>query len=185
MKKSLVAIMMVLSMLVMFVGTVSAASLASGTATLVGVEYVPGKGPVFTFAVSGEFTKADLKGSLHIEGGDDFDLYCTQVDSSTVTCTVSKKAAGKNVVLSWGGSKFWTSVPLAPEFCYNIYDWASTMDAWVNYGSHCQDRSANYGDQILWDNPEWGTSLYIFLPESPTCPFYQPGDAYYYPSCPF
>jgi len=182
MKKSLLVIMMVLSMLAMFAGPVSAAPLASGVATLVSVEYVPGKGPVFTFAITGEFTKAELKGALHVDGGDDFDLYCIQVDSSTVTCTVSKKAAGKNVSLTWGGAKFWTSVPAVSEYCYSVYDY-DLSDSWKNYGENCQERPAQYGDTILWHNPDWGDTLnHIFLPELPCAGI--SGDAYYFPFCP-
>ena len=190
MKKSLIALVIVLSMLVAFVGTVSAAPLASGTATLVSVDYIPGKGPVFTFAVNGEFSKSELKGYLHIEGDGDFELHCSQVDSNMVKCTVSKKATGKNVVLSWGGSTFWTAVPVAPEFCYSVYDWnvsdTSIYTNWVNYGSNCQERPAKYGDLIEWYNPGWGdTFTYEYLPGSPGC-FAEDvaGDSYYYPSCP-
>jgi len=43
---------------------------------------------------------------------------------------------------------------------------------------------AAYGDSSEWDNPQWGPSTYEFLPESLTCPFYQPGDEYYYADCP-
>jgi hypothetical protein len=182
MKKQLIAVMLVISMLTMFVGTVAAAPVASGRATLVGVEYVPGKGPVFTFAVSGEFTSADLKGSLHVEGGDDFDLYCARVEASTVTCTVSKKAAGKNVILSWGGSTFWASVPTAPEYCYHVYDY-DLSNAWKDYGTNCQGRPAHYGDVIPWYNPDWGDTLdHYFLPDLSCAGISE--DAYYFPDCP-
>lgn len=190
MKKLIVVMVVVLSMLMMFVGTVSAAPLASGTATLVSVEYVPGKGPVFTFEVSGKFSNAELKGFLHVDGGADFDLYCAQVDSTTVTCTVSKKTAGKRVSLSWGGSTYWTSVPNAPESCYHVYDWNTPgpYTSWVYYGSVCQEKPAQYGDFISWYNPGWGDTFdYEYLPQSPdgssctTAPI--SGDAYYYPDC--
>ena len=77
------------------IGTVSAAPLASGTATLVGVDYIPGKSPVFTFSVNGHFSNSELNGSLHVEGGRDFALHCLQIDANTVKCTAPKKAAGK------------------------------------------------------------------------------------------
>jgi len=185
MKKHLFTFLVILSMLFMFAGTAAAAPLAAGTATLVGVEYVPGKGPVFTFSVSGKFSKADLKGALQVQGGANFNLHCTKVDDSTVKCTASKKVAGENVVLSWGGGTFWAHVPGAPEFCYGIWDWAETEDAWTLYGSNCQSNRAAYGDTFEWDNPFWGPSPYEFLPESPKCPWSQTGDAYYFPLCPF
>jgi len=68
MKRHLFTILILLSMLVMPI-EVAAAPMASGTATLVSVEYVPGKGPVFIFTVSGKFSRSNLKGSLHVEGG--------------------------------------------------------------------------------------------------------------------
>ena len=176
--------LVVLSMSLMLVGTAAAAPQGAGTATLVSVQYVPGKGPVFTFSMSGKFSKANLKGLLHVEVGADYDLYCTQVDKSTVKCSASAQISGVNVSFSWGGATFWAHVPEAPVFCYGIYEWTATRDAWMLYGSNCQETRAAYGDSFEWDNPQWGPSTYEFLPESPTCPFYQPGDAYYYADCP-
>jgi len=191
MKKSVLVVLLVLSMLTVFTRPVAAAPRSAGTATLVSVVYVAGKGPVFTFEVSGSFSNEELNGDLFAVDGNHFPLYCSQIDSVTVKCTVSKKAAGKNVTLSWGGFKFSASVPVAQEFCYNIYDWSlDGSNTWVNYGSKCQERPANYGDVIEWYNQDWGgTFLYEFLPESPdvlTCSFpsvYE--DAYYFPFCPF
>ena len=197
MKKALVSIIVVLAMLAMFVGTVAAAPLAAGTATLVSVEYAGGT-PVFIFSVSGEFSNAELKGSVHIEGGEDLDLYCTQIDSSTVRCTTSRVAAGKNVVVFWNGQTFWASVPAAKvapaSYCYNVYDWnppPPPFTSWVNAGSYCQETPAQYGDMINWYNPDWGAPYdYEFMPQSPdndpacaTSPII--GDAYYFPVCPF
>lgn len=184
MKKYLITILVVLSMSLMLAGTTAAAPLAARTVTLVGVEYVPGKGPVFTFSVSGKFSKANLKGSLHVEGGANYDLHCSQVDESTVKCSASAKISGVNVSFTWGGSTFWAFVPEAPVFCYGIYDWNfPDVTAWQQYGTHCQENRASYDDIIFWDNPDWGDSPYVFLPESPVCPFYQPGDGYYFPAC--
>lgn len=190
MKKQLIAIMLVLSMLALFTGTAAAAPQMTGTAALAGVIYVPGKGPVFTFSVlSGKFSKSELKGFVHVEGGADYGLHCTQVDAGTVTCTTSKKTAGENVVVYWGGAIFWAHVPVAPTFCYSIYDWnfnpPTPSDHWVSYGSYCQDTPADYGNWVEWDNPDWGPAPYIFLPGSPAC-FTEDiwGDGYYFPFCP-
>jgi hypothetical protein len=193
MKRFIAVMVVVLSMLVMFVGTVSAAPMASGTAILISVDYIPGKGPVFTFEASGNFSKSDLKGFAHVEGGADFDLNCTQVDSHTVKCTVSKKTAGKRVSLSWGGSTFWTHVPEAPApastiYCNNIYDWepVASPTSWVAFDQYCSDEPSGYGDTLInWYNPSWGPSDYIFLPGSPSC-FAADiiGDGYYYLGCP-
>ena len=185
MKKYLVTILVLLSMLIIQIGTVAAAPMASGTITLVSVQYVPGKGPVFTFSVTGKFSRAELKGSLHAEGGADYGLHCTQVDESTVKCSTSAKVSGVNVAFSWGGSTFWAYVPEAPVFCYDIYDWNyPAEDSWQLYGTNCQETPANYGDFIIWDNPDYGDSPYIFLPGSPNCSFHHPDEAYYYPGCP-
>ena len=92
--------LVVLSMSLMLVCTAAAAPQGAGTATLVSVQYVPGKGPVFTFSVSGKFSKANLKGLLHVEVGADYDLYCTQVDKSTVKCSASAQISGVNVSFS-------------------------------------------------------------------------------------
>lgn len=185
MKKYLITILALLAMLVIQVGTVAAAPVRAGTASLVLVQYVPGKGPVFTFSVTGKFSKSELKGSLQVEGGSNYGLYCTQVDSSTVKCNSSAKVSGVNAVLTWGGASFWANVPEAPVFCYKIYDWNfPDVTAWQLYGTNCQETPANYGDLITWDNPAWGESPYLFLPGSSSC-FAQDvsGDAYYYPFC--
>ena len=193
MKKYLLTVLVVFSMLVMLVGTAAAAPLAAGTATLVGVEYVPGKGPVFTFSVSGKFSKADLKGSLQVEGGASFNLHCTKVDDSTVKCTASKKVAGENVVLSWGGGTFWAHVPGAPEFCYSIWDWWDfTGNEWTDFGPNCQPMRANAGDTITYTVPDPSGSFESdpveFFDEdvSGNCdpPVPYNGPAYYFPGCP-
>ena len=186
MKKHLMIIVIVLAMLAMFTGTVAAAPSASGSVTLVNVIFVLGKGPVFTFQVNGHYSKADLKGALHVVGGADFSLYCVQVDSDTVTCTVSKAAANHDVVVTWGGATFSAHTPADPHLnCYGIWDWSANEDAWVLYGRHCQHDAANYGDLIVWDNPVWGSSPYLFEPGSLSC-FADDvvGDAFYYSGCP-
>ena len=61
-------ILIVLSLFVALVG-VAAAPMASGTIQLVGVKYVPHKGPVFTFAVSGKFARSALNGTVRVPGG--------------------------------------------------------------------------------------------------------------------
>jgi hypothetical protein len=188
MKKYLFTMLAVLLMLGRQAGTAAA---ASASITLISVENGY-QGPVFTFRVSGEFSKAELKGFLHVENGVDYNLYCKQIDDITVKCTTSDKVSGVNVVVTWGGSTFWTSVPKAPPvYCYEVYDWNLTEPfvQWVNYGTYCQNSPANYGDMIIWYNPGWeDTFPYLFLSESPAaewCSFSpHPGDAYYFPLCP-
>jgi hypothetical protein len=144
--------------------------------------YVEGKGPVFTFEVSGDFSKEELNGALYVEGGDYFPLYCLQIDSVTVKCIVSKKAAGQHVTLAWGGFKFSASVPPAPEYCYSVYDYDLSF-MWKSYGENCQEKPAQYGDVLPWYNPDWSDELdHIFLPELACVGLY--GDAYYLGMCP-
>lgn len=183
MKKHLIIVMLVLSMLATFVGTVSAAPLAAGTATLVSATYQPGFGPVFYFSVKSEFSRGELNGKLHVQGGADYNLYCNQVDAGSVRCISSDKVQGVNVVLAWGGFKFWTYVPAALDFCYHVYDYDMSL-AWQNYGTHCQEKPAQYGDALPWHNPDWDDNIdHYFLPELPCAGIYE--DAYYFPGCPF
>lgn len=187
-----VSIILTVFSLVAALLTMAAAPKAGGTATLIGAGYVEGKGVVFTFHVEGKFSKSDLKGRVHVDGGGDYDLDCVKADGETVRCTAQRAVAGHNVVVTWGGAVFWTfvpEVPYDPEYCYAIYDWNLDVPAtdWVNAGTYCQDNPAAYGDLIVWFNPAWGAEfIYEFLPESPNqdwCPYNQTGDAFYFPIC--
>ena len=182
MKKHLFTILLLFSMLSMQVGIAAAAPLASGTATLISAENGD-KGPVFTFSVSGKFSRASLNGSAQVLGGAEYDLYCKQVDDDTVTCTTSKKVSGVNVALSWGGFIFWTYVPEAPtHYCYNVYDYNLDF-TWQSYGTFCQDTPALYGSQIPWYNPDYDDEYdAVFMPAGPSCSGIDE-DAYYYPWC--
>jgi hypothetical protein len=191
MKKYLFTLLAVLSMLAMRVGTAAA---ASANIRLVGVEH-GSKGPVFTFSVDGKFSKGELKGSLHVENGGDYSLYCTQVDEHTVTCTTSDKVSGVNVVITWGGSTFWAFVPVArapivPEgptqYCYSIWDyWEFTDGEWMDFGPYCQDTPAQQGDEITYTVPDPDGSFEFpswFL-EDGICPFWDVpnhGAGYYF-----
>lgn len=181
MKKYLITILALLAMLIIQVGTVAAAApMASGTVTLVSVGH-GFKGPIFTFSVSGDFSKKELKGTVHVQGGADYGLHCGQVDDTKVTCTTSDKVSGVNISVTFGGSTFWTYVPGAPteQFCYNVYDFDLDY-VWQSYGTHCQNTPAQYGDVIPWYNPDWDDSYdAIFLPEGPFCSGIVE-DAYYY-----
>lgn len=189
MKKNLLVVFVVMAMLMMFAGTVSAAPLSAGAPTLVSANAGPG-GTVFIFSVTGEFSRSQLKGTAHVEGGNDYGLSCTQVDDSTVRCTASRKVQG-NVVVTFGGSTFWTNVTPyvahSASYCYDVYDYDyDTESYWMLIGTNCQDSPASYGD-IIYDFYNWdwdGYYDYEFMPNSPVCPFSQSGDAYYYNGCP-
>ena len=201
--------LVVLSLLVALVG-VAAAPMAAGTASLIGVEYVPQKGPVFTFQVSGSFPRAALTGTLQVAGGGTYGLHCTQIDDTTVKCNTSQKVSAVNVSLSWGGSTFWTYVPAVPEpdvveaeaveeeegnseYCYSIWDWWEfTNLEWTDFGPYCQEEPAAAGDTITYMVPDPGGSFESapveFFDEDVTdfCYFPVPyyGPAYYFPGCP-
>ncbi len=200
--KNLLAFFVALSLLIMSSGVVSAAPSADSAPTLISAE-AGTTGTVFLFHVSGKFAKSQLNGSVHVVNGEDYDLYCSQVDAETVRCTTSRRTLG-NVVVTFNGFLFWTFVrprasvspvsstapsepPSEPtEYCYGVYDWAyPDSDAWVGIGTNCESAPASYGDTINIESPDWGGFWdYEFMPSSPACSFTRPGDAYYYNGCP-
>lgn len=200
MQRLLYTALFLFAMLISLVGTAGAAPLASRSATLVNVMYTE-KGPVFTFDVSDKFSRSELNGSLEVQGGGKYGLYCTQVDEDTVACNTSKEVSGVNVSLSWGGFIFWTYVPEAPssshspsgptspsgppsssQYCYTVYDFG-LENTWQSYGTTCQNSPAEYGDEIPWYSPDWDEEYdAVFAPMGPICSeIYE--DAYYYPAC--
>jgi len=196
MKNYTIIIIMILAISIASVGNVFAAPATVDYPVLLSVEYVPRKGPVFTFRVSGDLSKADLNGFVHVEDGADFELYCMQVDEETVKCTAPKVVQDVNVVVYLGEYIFWAYVPPARfstpsssssmEYCYNVYDWMLDYSGdWMSFGTYCQDNLAEYGDWIYWYNPGWDDYYdYEFLPGTPECLFIIVEDAYYYPICP-
>ena len=181
MKTKILAASIVVSMLMMFAGTAAAAPLSDGTATLVSAEHGL-SGAVFIFSVTGDFSRSELNGTAHVEGGENYPLSCSQLEEFTVRCLTSEKTGGQNVVLSWGGFVFWTYVPEAPtpaQYCYNVYDFDLDF-IWQSYGVYCQDAPAQYGDEIPWYNPDWDDTFdAMFLPEGPICSGIVE-DAYYF-----
>lgn len=183
MKKILVSVLVLLSMLMMFVGTVAAApqmgvTFQGGTWT--------GHGVNFKFKVDESIDNGNLSATVTWEGGG-ANMTCVQ-KGDIVTCTGPKTAADKNIVVSFKGLSYSTYVK-SHSFCYGVYDWPlDSSTGWVNYGSYCQDTAPNYGDWIFWYNADWDATFpYEFMPESPTPCIFDPeyGDAYYYPGCPY
>jgi|SRR5687767_6506349 hypothetical protein len=203
MKKYLITI---LTLLIMLVGQSAGTGAAAGNVTLVGVSWTD-QGPIFTFRVSGKFSKSELRGTVHVENGGDFSLHCKQVNEDTVKCHTSRKVSGVNVSVSFGGSTFWTYVTEAPaltpspssspsEYCYSIWDyWWFTNGEWVDFGPHCQGEPANEGDSITYNVPDPISGSYESLPvdfyvdvpdfsNSCSSPVPYNGPAYYYSGCP-
>lgn len=70
--------------------------------------------PTFVFRVNGAFTNGELnnQGYVLVSGNEQYDLHCAVQDETTVVCHTSKKAVGQRVMIHFGGSDFWTVVPV-------------------------------------------------------------------------
>ena len=153
-----ISIVLTVFSLVFALVSIAAAPMPAGNATLISVVFVDGKGMVFTFHVDGEFSRSELRGTVHVNDGGSYGLDCVQVDNSTVKCNAPQAVGGSDVVLNWGGFSFWTHTPQLPPpttYCYNIWDWHDFTDwEWANFGPHCQDEPAQTGDQITYTAPD-------------------------------
>jgi hypothetical protein len=138
-----------------------------------------GGGPTFTFRVVGDFSDDELAGGfVQVEGGDDFPLYCSHTASDTVVCHTSKKVGGHNVVVGFGGARFWTDVPEQhiKQACYPVYDSATSIPilatehpGFVFWKEVCSDEQPAVSDVFvgptyyLGDAPSgWGSGWYFF-----------------------
>lgn len=141
-------------------------------------------GPTFVFRVTGEFSDSELTGFVQVQGGDDYPLYCSQTSPTEVVCHASKKVGGHDVVVGFGGARFWTYVKeFTPRgdrcggYSYPVYD-ANTVfpvvpTGWVEWTTVCTDTlpAEGYGYYIPGAPSNW-TSYYEFdLGSNPT-----PGD---------
>lgn len=178
-------------MLVFSVRTVSAAS-STSVVSLIEVRNDVGGGIIFVFQVNGKISKSNLNnGYVQVQGGNDYGLYCNQIDDTRVQCSTSKKASGNNVVVGFAGSKFWAYVPepKPKTQCYNIYDWDSNIPSgWAYYGTHCQDFLPSDGNEINWVNP-YLYPPYVYWYSSALQPSWCSawsglGPGYYYFYCP-
>jgi hypothetical protein len=190
MKRFFVSVLVLAAMLAVTTGT----AFAGSALELVEVRNSDG-GVTFIFRVTGEFSQDELNsGFVQVEGGGDFPLYCAQRDATTVVCHTTKKTGGSNVVVGFGGARFWTDVPEASHtpYCYKVWDWfPETNFAWVDVGPHCQDEEAQRYDWVEFYVPQYGytdwVQFYDFDISTPpgVCggvPY--DGPAYYYPNCP-
>ena len=192
MKRVFSTILVLLTLLALTTGT----AFAGSALELVDVRNDQG-GPTFIFRVTGEFSEGELNGGfVSVEGGEDYPLYCEQIDADTVVCHTSKKVGAHDVVVGFGGARFWVNVPDVKTYCYKVYGWNSQFPPtfptdWMLAGSHCQTGPANTDDIIQFDfvnNSEaFGDySDYIFNDTgadflvTPSCEFNFPGDGYYY-----
>lgn len=190
MKKFFVTALILFSLLVVTTGT----AFAGSALELVQVR-LDGGVPTFIFRVTGEFSISELEGGfVQVDGGEAFPLYCTQTAADTVVCHSSKKANGQDVVVGFGGAKFWTDLPeaeIAKQYCYSAWDWYDfTNFEWTDFGPICQDEPAQAGEWSSYDYPAegiYGAEVEFFDHDvSGNCsdPVPYNGPAYYYPSCP-
>lgn len=187
MKKLFVTALVLTALLSMTVGT----AFAGSALELYKVQNNSG-GVTFTFRVNGEFSASELaSGFVQVQGGDDYPLYCAQTAPNEVVCHASKKAGGHDVVVGFGGARFWTEVP-GPSggrsFCYSAWDWWSFTDfQWTDFGPICQDEPANFLDTGYYQLGDWTVGVQFYdIDVSGNCapPVPYDGPAYYYPSCP-
>ncbi len=178
----------VLFSLLVFLTSLAAAPLAGSAISLVEVRTDPAGGVIFIFNVSGEFSNSELKGFVEVQSEDaNYDLHCTQKDDTTVHCTTSRKTAGKNVVVTFGGTTFFTFVPETRPICYPVYDYGfDNPSVWQLIGHNCQSESAQNGDMINFYNDYGWDQWYDYEYMDPsTLECVNFGAGYYYPFCPF
>lgn len=117
-----------------------------------------GGGPTFVFRVNSEFPASELHGGfVQVEGGDSFPLSCVKTDETTVVCHASKQVGGQNVVVGFGGARFWQHVSgphsgggRTSQYCYPVYDLINNAPGvWHDYESHCTDEEAAWGDTYV------------------------------------
>jgi len=181
MKKLFFTALMLTALLAVTVGTVFA-----GSALELYQVQNNSSGPTFTFRVVGEFSQSELEsGFVQVDGGDAYPLYCAQTAPDEVVCHTSKKVAGKNVVVGFGGARFWDYVPeFVPRgagacggYSYPVYDANTTAPTiptgWTQWAEICTDTvpAEVYGYYIPGAPSGWGVLYAFTLGSEPT-----PGD---------
>ena len=163
MKKYLVIILVVVSMMAMIVGTVEAAPMTAGT-TFLGAVFTAG-GATFTFSVDEKLPMSKLKATVLWDGGS-VRIRCSQrQDGNTVTCSAPRSVVDKNITISFQGMTFATYVK-SRLFCYSVWDFYPDnpySGTWSDYGPYCQDEPAQYDDVIKFYNPDYGSSYWYYF----------------------
>jgi hypothetical protein len=113
MRKKLLFVLMIASLLLSsFLPSINA--LAAGkTAKLDSLKFVPVKGWAVVFEVTGTWKPADLKGHTLSVGGKTIDLYCNFRDDNHISCTMESlnHYVGQTAVIFFGGQTFSAEVP--------------------------------------------------------------------------
>jgi hypothetical protein len=176
MKKFILTGLLLLSLLI----TTTRVALAGSAMELLEVKNDAG-GPTFIFRVIGTFSRAELDaGFVSVSNGDDYPLYCTQIGSDLVLCHTSRKVGGHDMVVGFGGARFWVSVP-EPIVCTPVYDYSypSPSTSWQLQGSYCND--GEILSSISFYSPYWGEYYdYYFSPGVNYPGWENPGEGYYY-----
>ena len=139
---------------------------------LLSASFVPGKGIVYVFNVSGE--KNEFKGTARF-GGQEFPLVCNFRDDGALSCTLSQGGAkylGQTARVTLNGFVFSAIVypPVEKHYCSNVYDmnpdWPGydvgdgSETFWMFSGEYCQESPFNYLDQVVYNE-----NLYHYLPD--------------------
>jgi hypothetical protein len=192
MKRLFFASIVLTALLSMTVGT----AFAGSALELVSVQN-NGGGPTFTFRVNGEFSPDELSGGfVQVEGGEVFQLYCAQTAPDTVVCHTSKKVGGHDVVIGFGGARFWEYVPetfIHASVCYPAYvlsspypDFPTEPPGFQYWRDECteeepQDSFISFQAYYLPGAPSGWNDYFFFLSSDPGIlpPFEFQGPAYY------
>ena len=149
---------------------------------LVGVNHWNGKGVVFKFEVTGEFSPAELRGFARI-GDHEFGLDCNFNDDGLLVCVAGNSIGdyvGQSVIVFLNGQAFYAQIPVKkiltpPQYCYDIQglmtddfegfvaamegeeaDPLTLLDTYwypAVVGNHCTDDEPQTGDFIDFDHP--------------------------------
>lgn len=178
MKKLLIASFLLISLLASTTGVASAGS------ALELIEVMNhGGGPTFIFRVVGEFSRSELDaGFVSVNNGDDYPLYCAQVGADMVVCHTSKKVGGQDMVVGFGGARFWVSVP-EQVICSPVYDYSyPDADSWQLQGNYCTADVEEDSQVISYYSPYWGSyyNYYYYPGGVENGGWENPGSGYYY-----
>jgi hypothetical protein len=187
--RRLAVLFLLISMLA--VSAVSAFA-AEPSITLLGVDFISGKGLVLYFNVGPDFD-ASQGGSVVVDGVN-YTMACHFNDSDRLVCIadVSKATIGSQSYVTIGGSNFDVVVPEAnvPVFVcsgytYNVFDYGPAYIPWGVIGTYNQPCPASTGDQIYdYYNPNWDYSYdYVYGTVGSDYCAPELGGGYYYDNC--
>lgn len=140
-------------------------------------------GPTFIFRVFGQFSRAELDdGFVSVSNGEDYPLYCVQVSEDRVICHTTKKVGGRDIVIGFGGARFWVTVP-EQVICTPVYDYSYPDETfWQFQGNYCVGGDEAGSDAITFYSPYWDSNYtYFFFPGGMDyLDWENPGAGYYY-----